>query len=418
LYFSRFERGRFLRLVFAFLLTLLLAGCSHGSSRAGRTSWGSPIPALTSGPSLPIAPSPPNLGPPTRDQLRAVEVHLTRVASVKAPTSLTVRTGDEALYVTQRSGLLWRIRDGEPEATPLLDISDEVITVGEGGLFSAAFGPDASSLFLSFTDLQNRFRVVEYALREDGGVIRGSRLDVLTVPQPDIVHHAGQMVFGPDGALWISLGDGHHDREAAGEAQSPGTLLGKILRIDPTPSGKPPYTVPADNPFIHRQGERPEVYVYGLRNPWRFSFDEQRGDLWIGDVGQYWTEEIDYLPAGAKGGANFGWNQLEGTTLVGSKAPSESVRPLLEYHHQNGRCAVIGGFVYRGSAIEGLQGAYIYSDLCDGRIRALVEKGGGLAYDRDLGARLGSGIVSFGQDQRGELYVLSRYTGVYVLTET
>jgi glucose/arabinose dehydrogenase len=407
-------RGQFVWL----LLPFLLAGCSHSSSQAERTAAGPTTTTPASESPLPIVMSPVSRGLPTRAQLRAVRVHLRRIASLKAPTSITVREGDEALYVTERSGLLWRIRDGKLDATPLLDISDQVLTVGEGGLFSAAFGPGGSSLYLAFTDLENSFRVVEYGVRAEGGVIGGSLQDMLTVPQPDFVHHGGQMAFGPDGLLWIALGDGHGDRKAAGDAQSVGSLLGKILRIEPTPSRKPPYRVPADNPFVRRSGARPEVYAYGLRNPWRFSFDRELGDLWIGEVGQYWSEEIDYLPANAKGGANFGWNELEGTMPLGSGAPKAWVRPLLEYHHENGRCAVIGGFVYRGSAIKGLQGAYVYSDLCDGRVRALVEKHGRFAYGRDLGARLGSGIVSFGQDQRGELYALSRFTGVYVLTET
>jgi glucose/arabinose dehydrogenase len=402
------------------LLFLVVAGC-NAPSQADRTpasaSAGSGVPSSSFSSPIPIVTTPLFVGPPTRTQLGALKVHLRRISALTSPTSLSVRPGDDALYVTQRSGLLWRIRDGDLDARPLLDISDKILTVGEGGLFSSAFGPDGS-LYLSFTDLNNRFRLVTYRLGDDGRVIGASQRDVLTVPQPDIVHHAGQLAFGPDGDLWIGLGDGQQDREKADEAQSPGSLLGKILRIEPTPSKSPPYEVPADNPFVHRPGARPEVYAYGLRNPWRFSFDRDLGDLWIGDVGQYWTEEIDYRPAGARGGVNFGWNELEGTTLVGSKAPSGAVPPLIAYHHENGRCAVIGGFVYRGTAIHGLQGAYIYADLCDGRVRALVQKGGRFAYGRDLQARLGSGVVSFGQDQDGELYVLSRYTGVYVLTET
>ncbi|MCZ7525056.1 MAG: PQQ-dependent sugar dehydrogenase [Acidimicrobiia bacterium] len=210
--------------------------------------------------------------------------------------------------------------------------------------------------------------------------------------------------------LYLGLGDGGgagdegRGHAPGGNGQSLGTLLGKILRLDPRAAGSGPYAVPADNPFVGVEGARPEIWVYGLRNPWRFSFDRATGDLWIGDVGQNRWEEIDLIPAGAAAGANLGWNLLEGTHEFRGAPPPGAVPPVFEYPHSEG-CSVTGGYVYRGPRIPQLAGAYLFTDYCDGTIRALrVEDG--VLVEADLGVAT-RGPTSFGEDRTGELYVLS-----------
>jgi glucose/arabinose dehydrogenase len=228
-------------------------------------------------------------------------------------------------------------------------------------------------------------------------------------------------VFGPDGQLYIGLGDGGSGGDPMGNGQSLSTLLGKMLRIGPRmPDGSVPpnghYWVSMDNPFVGRLGARGEIWSYGLRNPWRYGFDRQTGDLWIGDVGQGAYEEVDVQPASSRGGENYGWNVTEGFHLYGgaSSPPSNWTRPLFETTHDDGNCAIIGGFVYRGSAISALAGAYVYSDECDGELRAIRRSGGRVTQRLDLGVRVDT-PSSFGQDADGELYVLSLAGGVYLL---
>jgi glucose/arabinose dehydrogenase len=188
-------------------------------------------------------------------------------------------------------------------------------------------------------------------------------------------------------------------------------LLGKILRIDPTPAANAPYTIPSGNPFADGGG-RPEIWAYGLRNPWRFSFDRSTHDLWIADVGQNLYEEVDFVPAGQGAGANYGWNRVEGNHPFRGTAPANAVAPVLELPHANGYCAVVGGFVYRGTKIPDLRGAYLYSDNCKPNIGAIKVDGGRVVASRDLGVTLRS-VSSFGQDADGELYVLSLSQGLY-----
>jgi glucose/arabinose dehydrogenase len=285
---------------------------------------------------------------------------------------------------------------------------------GEGGLLGVAAAPDGRHLYVSFTDREHAVRLIEVAIDEDG-VDPASRRDVLTIQQPSTRHHGGHIVFGPDGLLWLGVGDGSPGGDPANAAQSLGVLSGKLLRLDPTPTGSKGYTVPATNPFVNRNGARPEIWAYGLRNPWRFSFDRATGDLWIGDVGQYIIEEIDVIGRRRSAGANFGWRPLEGRRRFSGSPPPRAVPPIHQYNHTNGRCAVIGGHVYRGTQIRGLQGAYVYGDVCDGRLRALARARGRAVRHRDLGLRL-PGLVSFAENQAGELYALSLAGGVHRLT--
>jgi glucose/arabinose dehydrogenase len=260
--------------------------------------------------------------------------------------------------------------------------------------------------------------VEEYAFA-NGRAEPARRRLLLTVPQPQVNHNGGELTFGPDGHLYLGLGDGGNRDDTGpghvpeGNAQSLDTLLGKILRIDPTPSGVPPYTIPSDNPFA-TGGGRPEIYVYGLRNPWRFSFDRANGDLWIGDVGQDQYEEIDQLPAGKIAGANLGWPRYEGMHAYRGTGANDAalVSPLIETSHADGNCSITGGYVYRGRAIPALRGWYLFTDYCNGAIKAVRPVTGKSPRVRSLGTSM-TQVSSFGQDNDGELYVLSQNRGVF-----
>jgi glucose/arabinose dehydrogenase len=231
-----------------------------------------------------------------------------------------------------------------------------------------------------------------------------SRRQLLFVDQPYPNHNGGNLVFGPDGMLYVGLGDGGSAGDPLNSGQRTDTLLGKILRIDvDSPSGGKPYGIPAGNPFAGGGG-RPEILHWGLRNPWRFSFDRDRGDLWIGDVGQNTVEEVDFRPAGASG-ANFGWNAFEGTRSFGGTARGPTVKPVAQYTHAKG-CSVTGGFVYRGSKVPSLRGRYIFADWCSGRtwsMRAGPRPGDVREITRRLSRSLAN-VTSFGEDAAGELY--------------
>jgi glucose/arabinose dehydrogenase len=232
---------------------------------------------------------------------------------------------------------------------------------------------------------------------------------VLTAEQPFPNHNGGQIRFGPDGRLYIGLGDGGSSDDPGGRGQSLDDLLGAILRIDL--DGGIPYAVPADNPFVGTAGARPEVWSYGLRNPWRFSFDRLNGDLYVGDVGQNQWEEINYAPAaaGAGRGVNFGWRSMEGRHCFGGGSCDQTglALPVLEYDHGSG-CSVTGGYVYRGAAIPALQGQYFYADFCQGWVRTLRVDAGAVTAQADWPTlRPGGSIPSFGEDSAGELYVLA-----------
>jgi glucose/arabinose dehydrogenase len=336
-----------------------------------------------------------------------------RTATLVAALALAVADDDTTLYVGERAGRIRVIRDGRLDPQPLLDLTDQMVVEGEGGLLGVAVAPDGPHLYASFTDRRHAVRLVEVTLDGDAAD-PASRRDVLTVAQPSTRHHGGNLVFGPDGLLWIGIGDGSPGGDPNNAAQSLAVLSGKLLRLDPTPTGGKGYTVPTSNPFVGKAGARPEVWAYGLRNPWRFSFDRATRDLWIGDVGQYVVEEIDVISLRRSAGANFGWNRLEGRRRFHGSPPPRAVPPVHQYNHSNGRCAVVGGHLYRGTQLRGLQGAYLYGDVCDGRIRALARARGQALRHRDLGLRL-PGLVSFAENHAGELYALSLAGGVYRL---
>jgi glucose/arabinose dehydrogenase len=343
-----------------------------------------------------------------------VRVSVEQVATLEQPLALVVRNGDPALYVAEKTGRVMAIRDSEVDPTPVLDLSEAVSLGGEQGLLGLAFSPDGRFLYVNYTDVRGDTRLVEYAMRDDRAV-PSSRRQLLFVDQPYDNHNGGDLVFGPDGYLYIGLGDGGSGGDPHGNAQSLGTLLGKMLRIDPRPAGGDPYTIPPDNPFVDRAGARPEIWAYGLRNPWRYSFDRATGDLWIADVGQSAWEEIDRHPADAPSGANYGWNLVEGSHRYAGAPPDGAIPPAYEYSHEAGGCVVIGGAVYRGTAIPALTGAYLFADLCRGELEALRLGADGDVEHAMLGPTVPN-VSSFGEDADGEIYVLSLGGGVYRLT--
>ncbi|MEY2421324.1 MAG: hypothetical protein QOI95_1391 [Acidimicrobiaceae bacterium] len=383
------------------IVVLLVAGIVVFRGRGSGNSVTRPA-ATTAGPTSSTVPA--------STTLAAVSLILTPIASVEAPTAMAARPGDTSLYVTEQAGRVRRIRRSGATFTlddsPVIDLSNGVKSGGEQGLLGLAFSADGKRLYLAFTNTGAEQQVDEVALDGDR-VVDGSRRTLLVVPDFAPNHNGGDLVLGPDGFLYYTMGDGGGGGDPQKSGQNPNDLLGDILRIDPTrPTGGKPYGIPSDNPFANGRGGAPEVWAYGLRNPWRMSFDRQTKDVWIADVGQNKIEEIDFLPAGSPGGANFGWNAVEGTEpFAADSAPHGAIPPIYEYDHSNGRCSVTGGYVYRGKAIPTLTGAYLFGDNCEGRINGLTRAGDGTVNVTDLNLHV-SGLSSFGEDNDGELYAL------------
>jgi glucose/arabinose dehydrogenase len=346
--------------------------------------------------------------------LNAVRVTLTKIADGPRGTAMAVRKGDDALYFAQQSGQVVALRNGA--LSTVLDLSSRVTSGGEHGLLGIAFAPDGMHLYVHYSAATNGDTTLEeYAVAATGTIDPASRRLLLTAPDLQANHNGGELTFGPDGMLYLAIGDGGaaFDRGAGhapnGNGQSLDVLNGKILRIDPSPTQIRQYTIPADNPFASGGG-RPEIWAYGLRNPWRFSFDSETNDLWIADVGQNQWEEIDMVPFDSAAGKNFGWPYLEGTHTLRDGAPAGTTPPVLELSHDTGDCSITGGFVYRGTKIPDLVGAYVFSDYCNGTIRAIKVSGGQVVAQRDLGIS-SNDISSFGEDATGELYVISQSEG-------
>jgi glucose/arabinose dehydrogenase len=363
-------------------LLVLLVACSGEEEAAmttTTTSTGAPASSTTA-------------AGPTR-------VKLTNVADLDQPVAMAMRPDDPAIYVAEKGGTVRRVVDGRVDGTPLLDLRGEVSTGSEQGLLGLAWAPDGRTFVVNYTDRAGDTHVVEY----DGSAPRRGGRELLFVDQPYANHNGGQVLFGPDGLLWIGLGDGGSGGDPEDNAQNLDRLLGKMLRIDPRPSGGRPYTIPPDNPFVGRAGARGEVWSYGLRNPWRFTFDRETGDLWIGDVGQNAWEEVNLARAGSKGGENWGWPAEEGTNPFRGRTPTPgAIRPVHEYPLDGEACAVTGGYVYRGKKLPGLVGQYVFADACIAELRAMGPDGTARSLEVDAGF-----AASFGEDHDGELYVLS-----------
>ncbi|HET9724684.1 MAG TPA: PQQ-dependent sugar dehydrogenase [Actinomycetota bacterium] len=397
---SRRARWRLAGLVLT--VGVLAGACTPGSENAAdRTTASSPPVAST--------------GAPSRSQPPALvdaRVELRRIAVLEQPVAMAVRPGDPALYVAEKVGRVVALGgDGEPKM--VLDLADRVSLGSEQGLLGIAFAPDGAFLYVDLTDLQGDTRVLEFAVNDEG-IDPASEREIIAVDQPFSNHNGGQLAFGPDGYLYVALGDGGSAGDPDDNAESLSTLLGKLLRIEPRPSDGRPYGVPPDNPFLDRSDARPEIWALGLRNPWRFSFDRQTGDLWIGDVGQNAWEEVDVEPAGSGGGVDYGWDRFEGDHPFEGGSADRAAPPVYEYPHDGRVCAVTGGYVYRGREIPALEGAYVFGDFCAGRLEAFVLRGGGAREHRVLGPVV-ENLASFGEDAQGELYALSLSGPVYRL---
>jgi len=338
------------------------------------------------------------------------------VGSFDRPTyATTPPKGDKRLFVVERGGAIRVVRHGKILKRPFLNIRRKTLASrsDQRGMFSMAFAPDyaRSRRFYVMYVRTGDVVVVDEFRRSKKHVWRaaaGSRRNVLTIGKAGIFHHGGQLQFGRDGMLWVSTGVSDHPEWA----QDMRNLHGKILRIDPRPSGGRPYTVPPDNPFALAVGIRPEIWASGLRNPWRFSFDRRNGAMAIGDVGVNSYEEVDFLPAGASGGSNFGFPRYEGRhQMEPGPPPVNYVPPVIEHSHKAGFCAVMGGYVVRDRSLRGLYGRYLYGDNCRGTLHSAILRRDG-SRKRRLVQRFG-GLVSFGEDNRGHIYLTTNYGRVY-----
>ncbi|HYU28270.1 MAG TPA: PQQ-dependent sugar dehydrogenase [Gemmatimonadales bacterium] len=356
-------------------------------------------------------PPPPPAGTPS----------LKLIDNFSSPTYLASPPADsQRLFVVEQGGAVRVLHNDTVRTRPFLDLSGRISSGGERGLLSIAFHPDYASngrFYVYFTNPAGDIRIVRYTVSSDPDSADEATADtVLRLAHPgQSNHNGGQLQFGPDGMLWVGTGDGGGSGDPNHNAQNKHALLGKLLRLDV--NGATAYAIPADNPFNGDTSFAPEVWSYGLRNPWRFSFDRQTGDLYIGDVGQDTWEEVDISPVAAQRGrtANFGWNIMEGKHCYPS-APCDSthsVLPVLEYPHAFGACAITGGYVYRGNTFAAMRGHYFYADFCNGDVHSFAYPGGTGVVDWSSLLSPGPNISSFGQDVKGELYVLQLSGGVY-----
>ncbi|HET7122106.1 MAG TPA: PQQ-dependent sugar dehydrogenase [Solirubrobacterales bacterium] len=390
----------------AALATLLLPACGSASDSSGGTAGTRP-------------------GQGARPQRGGVA--LKRIGSFDQPVYVTGAPGfPKLLFVVEQPGRVVVLDNGRKLARPFLDLSGKISSGGERGLLSIAFPPDYAKsrrFYVYYTDPRGNIRIDEFKRRTARRAAAGSRRKVIVVPHPvNSNHNGGQLQFLGN-LLYFGTGDGGAGGDPPNNAQNKEVLLGKLLRIDPRPSNGKPYSVPANNPFVGRPG-RDEIYSYGLRNPFRFSFDRVTGKqprLAIGDVGQDRFEEVDYTTVGGAAGANFGWDALEGFSKYtddesGTPDPGGTVKPIFAYSHDRGggSCSIIGGYVVADHSLRGLYGRYVYADLCEGELRSLVPHLKRASDDRKLGLSVSS-PSSFGEDDRHHLYVASLEGPVYRL---
>jgi glucose/arabinose dehydrogenase len=341
------------------------------------------------------------------------------VSGLNRPVFLTAPAGDPRMFVLEKDGRIRIIENGALLPAPFLDITGLTTRDNEQGLLGLAFAPDYATsgrFYIYFTSPGQtgggNSIVARYHVSADPDLADPAGDTLLVIAQPYTNHNGGMLAFGPDGMLYIGLGDGGSGGDPDGHGQDRTELLGSILRIDVSGTG---YSSPAGNPFAGSPTFRHELWSYGLRNPWRFSFDRQTGDLYIGDVGQNALEEIDVQPAGDPGGENYGWNIMEGLSCYGGGTCNKTglTLPVLDYPHSQG-CSVTGGYVYRGTALPLLQGTYFYADYCAGMLRSFRWTGSGITGQKDwTDLVLSGGVTSFGEDSSGELYALTDGGTVY-----
>lgn len=350
-------------------------------------------------------------------------IGLRQVASgLNSPTFLE-SAGDGRLFVVEQPGRLVIVEDGSVLSRPFLDITDRVgSTASEQGLLSLAFDPlyaENGYFYVDYTDLNGNTVVSRFSVFPDDPDLADadSEIILLQVNQPYGNHNGGQLQFGPDGYLYIGMGDGGSAGDPQNNGQNPSTLLGSILRVDVT--DETGYQIPTTNPFVSSDRARPEIWAFGLRNPWRFSFDSLTGDLYIADVGQNLWEEVNIQKANSAGGENYGWNILEASHcfLTDPCDSTGMVLPIAEYQHLDGNCSITGGYVYRGEQFPGFWGNYFYADYCSGRIWTLFQKDdGSWAQTQVLDSSYF--ISSFGEDASGELYFTDLASGgIFQITE-
>lgn len=360
--------------------------------------------------------APPTETPPAAAPVS--EIQLVPVASGIPRLTYLTHAFDERLFVTQQQGRIQVLVDGQVAAAPFLDVTDRVaVNASEQGLLSVAFHPNYAEngfFYVNYTDANgdtviSRFQVGDDPNRADAG----SETVLLNIRQPYGNHNGGQLQFGPDGYLYVGMGDGGSGGDPEGHGQNPNTLLGALLRLDADQGNEEAaYAIPPDNPYVDDENGRNEIWAIGLRNPWRFSFDRLTGDLYVADVGQQQYEEVNFAPAGHPGGLNYGWNIMEGLHCYGSSTCNTEglVQPVAEYDHGQG-CSITGGYVYRGSQFPELAGNYFFGDFCSGLIWSLFNTGDG--WQQTVVAQSDLNITSFGEDAAGELYVVTQGGEIY-----
>jgi glucose/arabinose dehydrogenase len=376
--------------------------------------------------------------PAQADVTSAGSLRLASVGSFASPTYVTAPPGDaRRIFVAEKGGAIRVVRDGSVLSEAFLTVPN-VHDSGEQGLLSLAFAPDYAStgrFYVAYNDAAAchpncDIRVDEFRRGDDDHADPASRRRVLGIDHGAFENHdGGQLQFGPDGLLYLGTGDGGGGNDPANNGQNPNVLPGKLLRIDPRATATSPYAVPASNPFFGPRPGADEVWAYGLRNPWRFSFDRVAGDLVIGDVGQDRHEEVDFQPHGFGGGANYGWRLYEGFERVFEPTgpqPSDYVPPVFAYDHAGGTCSIIGGYVVRDQALPELAGRYVYGDYCRGDLRSLSLASGRAGGDAAVGDPASATapplhvaqLASFGEDALCRVYAVSQAGPVYRLEST
>lgn len=408
------------------VLAVLLVACSGGNSTPDLGSPAQPDELLTTETD---APTPQPTAIPTEEPTPTISVAAgfpdpaayawVEVANGFNGPILLTHPGDGSgrLFVVEQPGVIKVIENGVTFEQPFLDINAEVGNGGnEQGLLGLAFHPDFQNngfFYVNYTGVDGNTVISRFHVSADPNVgDPASETHLLDVHQPYENHNGGNLVFGPDGYLYIGLGDGGSGGDPQGNGQNLDALLGKMLRIDVDTAE--PYGIPADNPFANGGGA-PEVWAFGLRNPWRYSFDRLTGDLYLADVGQGSWEEVNFLPAGIVGGSNFGWNYFEGSHAYQGTPPEGArfIAPVAEYDHGSG-CSVTGGFVYRGALLPEWQGIYFYGDFCSGEVMGLFQQPDG-TWINQLLYSLDAYITSFGEDEAGEIYLVDRSGAIYQL---
>jgi len=338
---------------------------------------------------------------------------------LSSPVEIT-HAGDERLFVVEQAGYIQIVDpEGAVNDTPFLDVSDLTDANGEQGLLGLAFHPDYEEngyFFINYTNLSGDTVIARYSVSDDDPEMADpdSGLELLTIDQPYANHNGGCLRFGPDGYLYVGMGDGGDGNDPQNRAQNLGTLLGKMLRLDVDTDGEEPYEIPDGNPFVGMEGED-EIWAYGMRNPWKFSFDRLTGDLWIADVGQNQYEEINMV-APTAAGLNYGWRCYEAShehIMEGCSDTGTYTMPVAEYSHTGGRCSITGGYVYTGEMYPSLQGMYVFADLCSGEVGVLDNENNITWTATDTG-----GFTTFGEDVDGELYIASGGGNIYKIAST